>query len=177
MEITIVENLQRADLNPMEQARAFERLSREFHMTQEQMAQRTGKDRATVANFLRLLKLPSTVQTRVETGELSFGHARTLLSLEYGEQMEKAAQKIVALSLSVRQTENYVQGLLHPERNKKDPKPDPPVDPNVRDAQERLQRALGLKVTIEDRNGRGKVIIEYARLEDFDTLLEQLAGD
>ncbi len=177
MEITIVENLQRADLNPMEQARAFERLSREFHMTQEQMAQRTGKDRATVANFLRLLKLPSTVQTRVETGELSFGHARTLLSLEDGEQMEKAAQKIAALSLSVRQTENYVQGLLHPERNKKDPKPDPPVDPNVRDAQERLQRALGLKVTIEDRNGRGKVIIEYARLEDFDTLLEQLAGD
>src|SRR5690348_5815644 len=76
MEITIVENLQRADLNPMEQARAFERLSREFHMTQEQMAQRTGKDRATVANFLRLLKLPSSVQRRVETAELSFGHAR-----------------------------------------------------------------------------------------------------
>ena len=177
MEITIVENLQRADLNPMEQARAFERLSREFHMTQEQMAQRTGKDRATVANFLRLLKLPSTVQTRVETGELSFGHARTLLALEDSEQMEKAAQKIAALSLSVRQTENYVQGLLHPERNKKDPKPAPPVDPNVRDAQERLQRALGLKVIIEDHNGRGKVIIEYARLEDFDALLEQLAGD
>jgi ParB family transcriptional regulator, chromosome partitioning protein len=80
MEITIVENLQRADLNPMEQARAFERLAREFHMTQEQMAQRTGKDRATVANFLRLLKLPSTVQARVESGELSFGHARALLS-------------------------------------------------------------------------------------------------
>jgi len=177
MEITIVENLQRADLNPMEQARAFERLSREFHMTQEQMAQRTGKDRATVSNFLRLLRLPSTAQARVETGELSFGHARTLLALESAEQIEKAAQKIVALSLSVRQTENYVQGLLHPERHKKDPKPDPPIDPNVRDAQERLQRALGLKVVIEDHNGRGKVIIEYARLEDFDALLEQLAGE
>src|SRR5208282_2668337 len=123
MEITIVENLQRADLNPMEQARAFERLSREFHMTQEQMAVRTGKDRATVANFLRLLRLPSTVQTRVESGELSFGHARTLLAFEHAEEIEKAAQRIVALSLSVRQTENYVQGLLHPERNKKDPKP------------------------------------------------------
>ena len=72
MEITIVENLQRADLNPMEQARAFERLSREFHMTQEQMAQRTGKDRATVANFLRLLRLPSGVQARVETGRADF---------------------------------------------------------------------------------------------------------
>jgi len=177
MEITIVENLQRADLNPMEQARAFERLSREFHMTQEQMAVRTGKDRATVSNFLRLLRLPSTVQTRVETGELSFGHARTLLAFEHAEEMEKAAQRIVALSLSVRQTETYVQGLIHPERAaKKDAKPEQLVDPNVREVQVRLQRALGLKVSIEDRNGRGKVIIEYAKLEDFDTLLEHLAG-
>jgi ParB family chromosome partitioning protein len=177
MEITIVENLQRADLNPMEQARAFERLSREFHMTQEQMALRTGKDRASVANFLRLLRLPATVQSRVEAGDLSFGHARTLLALEHGEEIEKAAQRISALSLSVRQTENYVQGLLHPERGiKKAPKPEPVVDPNVREVQDRLQRALGLKVNIEDHNGRGKVIIEYARLEDFDTLLEHLAG-
>jgi ParB family chromosome partitioning protein len=178
MEITIVENLQRADLNPMEQARAFERLSREFHMTQEQMAQRTGKDRATVANFLRLLRLPSGVQGRVESGELTFGHARALLAFEHAEEMEKAAQRIAGLSLSVRQTESYVQGLLDPSRRaKKAPKPEPTVDPNVRDAQDRLQRALGLKVTIEDKNGRGKVIIEYARLEDFDTLMEQLAGE
>jgi len=176
MEITIVENLQRADLNPMEQARAFERLSREFHMTQEQMATRTGKDRATVANFLRLLRLPSTVQSKVESGQLSFGHARTLLAFEHAEEMEKAAQRIIGLSLSVRQTETYVQGLLHPERAaKKEPKPEPPVDPNVREVQERLQRSLGLKVQIEDKNGRGRVIIEYAKLEDFDTLLEQLA--
>jgi ParB family chromosome partitioning protein len=178
MEITIVENLQRADLNPMEQARAFDRLSREFHMTQEQMAQRTGKDRTTVANFLRLLRLPSTVQARVESGELSFGHARTLLAFEHAEEMEKAAQHIAKLSLSVRQTENYVTGLLHPDKStKKDPKAEPAIDPNVREVQERLQRALGLKVHIEDHNGHGKVIIEYARLEDFDTLLEQLAGD
>src|ERR1039457_7148115 len=125
MEITIVENLQRADLNPMEQARAFERLSREFHMTQEQMAQRTGKDRATVANFLRLLRLPATVQARVESGELSFGHARTLLAFEHAEEMERAAQRIITLSLSVRQTENYVQGLIHPARaGKSEAKPD-----------------------------------------------------
>ena len=178
MEITIVENLQRADLNPMEQARAFDRLSHEFHMTQEQMAQRTGKDRATVANFLRLLKLPSTVQNRVESGEISFGHARTLLAFEHAEEIEKAAQRIVALSLSVRQTESYVQGILHPERKpEKEQKPKPPLDPNVRDAQDRLQRALGLKVTIEDRSGRGKVIIEYARLEDFDAMLERFGVD
>ena len=177
MEITIVENLQRADLNPMEQARAFDRLSREFHMTQEQMAVRTGKDRASVANFLRLLRLPATVQARVEAGELSFGHARTLLAFEHPEEIEKAAKRVVDLSLSVRQTETYVQGLMHPERAKKNPKPETPIDPNVRDVQQRLQRALGLKVHIEDRNGRGRVIIDYARLEDFDTLLEQLAGE
>jgi ParB family chromosome partitioning protein len=177
MEITIVENLQRADLNPMEQSRAYERLSREFHMTQEQMAVRTGKDRATVSNFLRLLRLPESVQTCVESGDLSFGHARTLLAFEHAEDMEKAAKRVIGLSLSVRQTETYVQGLLHPERAaKKEPKPEPPVDPNVREVQEQLQRSLGLKVNIEDHGGRGKVIIEYAKLEDFDTLLEQLAA-
>jgi ParB family chromosome partitioning protein len=178
MEITIVENLQRADLNPMEQARAFERLAREFHMTQEQMAVRTGKDRATVANFLRLLRLPASVQARVEAGVLSFGHARTLLAFEHAEEMEKAAKRVIDLSLSVRQTETYVQGLLHPERAaKKEPKPEIPIDPNVREVQERLQRALGLKVHIEDHAGHGRVIIEYAQLEDFDLLLEQLAGE
>lgn len=177
MEITIVENLQRADLNPMEQARAFDRLSREFHMTQEQMAQRTGKDRATVSNFLRLLKLPSAVQTRVESGVITFGHARALIALSSAEEIEKAAQRIESLSLSVRQTESYVQNLINPEKAKKQAKPEPKIDPNVREAQELLQRTLGLKVHIEDKNGRGRVIIEYARLEDFDTLVERLTGN
>ncbi len=119
MEITIVENLQRADLNPMEQARAFERLSHDFKMTQEQMAQRTGKNRTTIANFLRLLRLPEEIQGKVEAGELSFGHARALLALETPESMLKAAQKVGALSMSVRQTETLVQGLLHPETKAK----------------------------------------------------------
>jgi ParB family chromosome partitioning protein len=127
---------------------------------------------------LRLLKLPETLQARVESGELSFGHARALLAFEHAEEMEKAAKRVIGLSLSVRQTESYVQGLLHPERAaKKEPKPEAPVDPNVREVQERLQRALGLKVNIEDHNGRGKIIIEYARLEDFDALLEMVAGE
>lgn len=177
MEITIVENLQRADLNPMEQARAFERLSREFHMTQEQMAQRTGKDRATVANFLRLLKLPAVVQMGVETGVLTFGHARALLALPSAEEIEKTAQRIESQSLSVRQTENLIQTLINPEKTRKKPeKPEPRQDPNVHAAEEQLQRALGLKVHIEDKNGHGRVIIEYARLEDFDALVERLTG-
>jgi ParB family chromosome partitioning protein len=114
MEMTIVENLQRADLNPMEQAHAYVRLSRDFHMTQEQMAERTGKDRASVSNFLRLLKLPESVQRHVELGELSFGHARALLALESPEAILAAAQKVLALHLSVRATENYVQGPAEP---------------------------------------------------------------
>ncbi|MHB1935087.1 MAG: ParB/RepB/Spo0J family partition protein [Acidobacteriaceae bacterium] len=178
MEMTIVENLQRADLNPMEQARAYDRLSRDFHMTQEQVAQRTGKDRATVANFLRLLRLPVAVQGKVESGDLSFGHARALLSLDGAEEILKAMTKVVALSMSVRQTETYVQGLMDPEkkRRKNEDKAKSPLDPNVREAQDRLQRQLGLKVRIEDKNGRGRVLIEYSGLEDFDALMAALGA-
>ncbi len=177
MEMTIVENLQRTDLNPMEQARAYDRLGRDFKMTQEQMATRTGKDRASVSNFLRLLRLPEEIQTKVEGGDLSFGHARTLLALDSPEAMLKAAQKVTALSMSVRQTETYVQGLLHPEKKQAEAKVEEPLDPNVRDARDRMQRALGLRVKIEDKNGRGRVIIEYARLEDFDGLLDAILGE
>jgi ParB family chromosome partitioning protein len=177
LEITIVENLQRADLNPMEQARAFERLSREFHMTQEQIATRTGKDRVSVSNFMRLLSMPETVQKLVESGSLTFGHAKVLLGMKLHQDFEKTAQRVSNLSLSVRQTETLVQAILFPEKAKKEPKPEIPADPNVKEVEEQLQRALGLKVHIEDKNGRGRVIIEYADLADFDGLLEQLAGE
>jgi ParB family chromosome partitioning protein len=159
----------------MEQARAFQRLSSDFKMTQEQISTRTGKERTSVANFLRLLRLPAPVQHKVETGELSFGHARALLSLGSYEQIAAAAQKVLALSMSVRQTETYVHGLLNPEAKAAKPqKVVPAQDPNVHEAQDRLQRALGLKVRIEDKRGRGRVIIEYAGLADFDTLMSAL---
>ena len=176
MEMTIVENLQRADLNPMEQAHAYQRLSRDFHMTQEQMAERTGKDRASVANFLRLLKLPDSVQKNVETGELTFGHSRALLALDNHEAIAAAAQKVLALNLSVRATENYVQNLLNPETKPKSSKAAVHQDPNVREAQDQLRRTLGLKVTIEDKKGKGKVIIEYSGVEDFDAILTALGN-
>ena len=174
MEMTIVENLQRADLNPMEQAHAFQRLSRDFHMTQEQMAERTGKDRASVANFLRLLRLPESVQKHVEAGELTFGHARALLALESPEAILAATQKVLALNLSVRGTENYIQGLLNPENKPKAKKAAATVDPNVREAEDLLRRTLGLKVHIEDKKGKGRVIIEYSGVEDFDAILTAL---
>jgi ParB family chromosome partitioning protein len=176
LEITIVENLQRADLNPMEQARAFERLGREFHMTQEQIATRTGKDRASVGNFLRLLRLPTTVQKLVEGGAITFGHAKAILALADEREMDHAAKLVVERGFSVRQTEAWVATRLNPVKEEKPVKPEVQEDPNVREVREHLQRALGLRVTIEDHKGRGKVIIEYSKLEDFDTLLEQLAG-
>jgi len=159
----------------MEQARAYQRLQNDFKMTQEQMAVRTGKERASVANFLRLLKLPETIQAKVEAGDLSFGHARTLLALGAPEAIAAAAQKVLALSMSVRQTESYVQGLMNPESKLGKPeKVEPPKDPNVHEAQNRLQRTLGLRVRIEDKKGKGRVIIEYSGLEDFDTILTAL---
>ncbi len=174
MEATIVENLQRADLNPMEQARAFDRLGREFRLTQEQMAARTGKDRASISNFLRLLRLPVELQGLVEAGLLTFGHARALLALNDPAQMMRAAQKMRALAMSVRQAETFVKGILDPERRVATESSSEPVDPNVREAQNTLRRALGMKVLIEDKDGRGRVVIEYANLEAFDELMDRL---
>jgi ParB family chromosome partitioning protein len=176
MEITIVENLQREGLNPMEEARAFERLCSEFHLTQEQVAQRIGKDRSSVTNSLRLLKLPQSVQAMISSEQLSEGHAKALLGLNHHTELEKAAHKVVALGLNVRETERLVQHILFPEADKKEPKPERVVDPNVKEVAEQLQRALGLKVRIEDTNGRGRVIIEYSTLADFDILLDSLSG-
>src|ERR1700756_3423802 len=124
MEITVVENLQRENLNPMEEARAFERLCTDFQMTQEQVAQRIGKERATISNSLRLLKLPQSVQALVHSGELTQGHAKALLGLNHHPDLEKAAQKVIALSLSVRETERMVQGMLIPEIKTTEPKPE-----------------------------------------------------
>src|ERR1022692_4807975 len=169
MEMTIVENLQRLDLTPMEEARGYDRLSREFGLTQEQMAQRTGKERSSVANFLRLLKLPPSVQAMLDQGELSFGHAKVLMALESPEAIDKLAHRVLAFSLSVRQTEQAVTNLVHPPEKAEKVRI---VDPNVKEAEQELQRALGVRVAITDRNGKGKILIEYSSLEDFDRILE-----
>jgi len=178
MEITIIENLQREDLNPVEQARAFERLSREFGLTQEQIASRTGKDRASISNFIRLLKLPDDVQNALEAGTLSFGHGKVLLALAgFPEHLERAAREIIEKQLSVRQTEELVARLLNPQAaEQKQEKPAVPIDPNVREAQRSLESSLGVKVEIHDRKGKGKIILKYGSLEDFDRIVEALAA-
>ncbi len=176
MEMTIIENLQREDLNPIEQAMAFERLGREFNLTQEQMAQKTGKDRSSVSNYLRLLKMPPEIQTGLANEKLTFGHAKALLMLDTHDQMLWAATRIVKDGLSVRQSEELVHKILAPEEaNRTEPKLQP-KDPNVRQAEQELQRTLGLKVRIQDKRGKGKIVIEYASLEDFDRVLEVLSS-
>jgi ParB family chromosome partitioning protein len=176
MEITIIENLQREDLNPVEQARAYERLAREFNLTQEQMAQRTGKDRSSVANFLRLLKLPEEVLKFVESNQLSFGHAKALMGMgvDSPEAILTLAKRAVQLSMSVRQVEGAVYNLTHPEPAA--PKAERVLDPNVREAEQQLQRSLGLRVQIQDKHGKGKIVLEYKSLEDFDRVLEMLSA-
>src|SRR5271166_6244680 len=175
MEMTIIENLQREDLNSIEQARAFDRLGREFGLTQEQISQRTGKERSSVANFLRLLRLPEAVQAYVAGGHLSFGHAKALLGLDSPEAMMKIGQRALEKSLSVRQTEDAVANWLHPEQTQLEKQLKELVtDPNVKEAERQLERVLGVKVTITDRKGKGKILLEYASLEDFDRILDVL---
>jgi ParB family chromosome partitioning protein len=173
MEMTIIENLQREDLNPMEQARAFERLSNEFGLTQEQMSQRTGKDRASIANFLRLLRLPAAVQAEVSAGNLSMGHAKALMMLDSEALVLKMAERVVKDALSVRQTEQKVHEWMTPAG----PKPEParrPGDPNVRALERELEGLLGMRVRIQDRGGRGKITFDYGSLEQFDSVVERL---
>jgi ParB family chromosome partitioning protein len=174
MEITIIENLQREDLNPVEQARAYERLGRDFGLTQEQMAQRTGKDRSSVSNFLRLLKLPGELLTLVESAQLSFGHAKALMTLDSPEAMHSLAQRAVQQSMSVRQLESAAYQHMHP--TPAAAKPERVLDPNVREAEQQLQRSLGLRVLIQDKHGKGKIVLEYKTLEDFDRVLEMLGA-
>jgi ParB family chromosome partitioning protein len=177
MEMTIIENLQREDLNPIEQARAFDRLGREFGLTQEQISLRTGKERSSVANFLRLLKLPAAVQAWVAGGHLSFGHAKALLGLDSPEAMMTIANRVVEKALSVRQTEEAIANLIHPMQKEMEKQlKELTVDPNVREAERELERALGVRVTITDRKGKGNILLEYSSLEDFDRIVSALGG-
>jgi len=176
MEITIIENLQREDLNPVEQARAFERLSREFSLTQEQIATRTGKDRGSIANFIRLLRLPEDVLDHLEKGNLTLGHGKLLCSLSgHSDVLAKVTAQVISKDMSVRQTEELIAELMNPEGAGKKKHKAKSVDPNVREAARTLERSLGVKVEIEDRKGKGKIVLKYASLEEFDRVVAALS--
>ncbi|HXE74879.1 MAG TPA: ParB/RepB/Spo0J family partition protein [Candidatus Xenobia bacterium] len=170
LELSLIENIQREELGALEQARAFERLASEFALTQEEIARRTGKDRATVANMMRLLKLPAEVQALVEEGKLTAGHARALLKLEDSPVLQRVlAKRMAARRVSVRQAEEMVDRRLP--GAKRERISTAPLDPNVRAAQEAMERALGTKVRIvELKGGRGRVEIDYYSLEDLNRI-------
>jgi ParB family chromosome partitioning protein len=178
-EMTVIENLQRQDLNCIDQARAFIMLSQKFQLTQEEIGQRVGLARTTVSNYMRLMKLPDNVQNYLTDGVLDYGHARALLNVDDTDIVIKGADEAAKKFLSVDQLEELLlrlQGFLAMPQG-------PPqggrarwVDPNVKAAQRDLERALGMRVRIRDRKGRGKIVIEYAGLEDFDRVVGMLRG-
>jgi len=170
IELTIIENLQREDLNPLDQAMAFEKLSSHCGLTQEQIAARTGKERATVANYMRLLKLPSQVKDAVRSGDLSMGHARAVMALDHVSDQIEAWYKIRDGALSVRQTESMVAAWGRPKPHRA--KELPYKDPNVKDTEMWLLARTGCKVDIDDKNSKGKVTFYYNNLEDFERLCQ-----
>jgi ParB family transcriptional regulator, chromosome partitioning protein len=173
-EMTVVENLQRQDLNCIEQASAFSKLSREFGLTQEQIGQRVGVSRESVSNYMRLLKLPAAVLQHLQEGRLGFSEARVLLQLLDASLIEKIADEAVEKHLSVTQLEELVDRTNIPLVKEETPSRARWVDPNVRAAQTEMERVLGMRVRIRDRKGKGKIVIEYATLEDFDRVVEML---
>jgi ParB family chromosome partitioning protein len=175
LERALVENLQRADLGPLEEAAAYQRLVDEYALTQDEIAERIGKDRSTVANAIRLLKLPPSVRQLVEDERLSMGHARALLGLEEPAAIERAARQVAEKQLSVRATEALVKKAKAPPRPEKDRAP-ATKSASVRDLEERLTRALGGPVTItEDEPGKaGRVEIRYMDLDHLERLLDRL---
>ncbi|HEY4238683.1 MAG TPA: ParB/RepB/Spo0J family partition protein [Kofleriaceae bacterium] len=176
LERALVENLQRADLGPLEEAAAYQRLADEFGLTQEAIAERIGKDRSTVANSIRLLKLPPPVRQLVEDDKLSMGHARAILGLDDAPAMERVARQVAEKQLSVRATEALVKKAREPE-DRRPPKPATAgKSASVRDLEERLTKTLGGPVTItEDAPGKaGRVEIRYLDLDHLDRLLDRL---
>lgn len=169
--LALVENLQREDLNPIEEAEAFHRLHETMGYTQQEIAEAVGKDRTTVANSLRLLKLPSTVRQQVLSGELTMGHARALLALDSTEEIEKLGREVVARKWSVRQTEKAAQPASPRGR-----KTSSRESESERDVRQRLQRALGTKVELKQKAGKGTLMVHFNSFAELDSLLARFGA-
>ncbi len=175
LELALIENIQRADLNPMEEAHAYRQLMDEFGLTQEEVAERVGKARSTVANLVRLLTLPDSIQIAVNDGRLSGAHARALLPLPTAEMQVGAMNQVVKLGLSVRQTETLVTNLMAESRP--EPRPRKQLPPELIEIQDRFESALGTRVNIEKGEKGGRVIIHFYSDEDLDALFDSIVGD
>jgi ParB family transcriptional regulator, chromosome partitioning protein len=175
LEIALIENIQREELNPIEEAKAYQRLTTDLLLTQEEVARRVGKERSSVANYLRLLKLPKEIQTWVEEEKLSMGHARALLAVNFAEDQIKLASSIIDRDLSVRETERSVKRLTQT----KDDKPSaakPAMDPNVKAAEDKLCQYLATKVRIVRSGEKGKIEVEFYSSMDLDRVYSLILG-
>jgi ParB family chromosome partitioning protein len=170
--LALVENLQREDLNPIEEAEAFHRLHETLGYTQQEIAEAVGKDRTTVANSLRLLKLPASVRQQVLAGELTMGHARALLALDDADEIEKLGREVVARKWSVRQTEKAAQPASPRSRSKTVGR----ESEAERDVRQRLQRALGTKVELKQKGGKGSLVVHFSSFAELDSLLERFGA-
>jgi ParB family chromosome partitioning protein len=173
LEMALIENIQREDLNPIEEALAYRRLTDEFQLKQEDIATAVGKDRATVANVLRLLKLPDEVRADVASGTLSMGHARALLAITDEAEQRRMARDVITRSLSVRETESLVKNIA--ESGRPAPADEPPKpDVHTRAAEDTLRLALGTRVRIVRKGPRGRIEIDFASEEELIRIYEQL---
>ncbi len=174
LQIALIENIQRENLNPIEEALAYRRLADEFHLKQEEIATAVGKDRASVANFLRLLKLPEEIRSEVATGRLSMGHARALLALTDEGQQRSTARDVIARNLSVRETESLVKKIGETGAPSQERAAAPPVDVHTRAAEDKLRFLLGTRVRIVRRGPRGRIEIDFGSEEELIRIYDQL---
>ena len=172
LQIALIENIQREDLNPIEEALAYHQLHEEFGLTQEEISKQVGKERSTVANFLRLLKLPDNVKKLLASGQLSMGHARALLAVESQKKQEQLADRVVKRNLNVRQTEMLASESSPKTTEKKEKE----KDVFTRDAEDKLQRTLRTKVEIDRRRRGGVIHIRFASEEDLIRVVDDLMG-
>lgn len=175
LEWALVENVQRADLNPLEEAAAYQSLMDEFGLTQAEVATRVGKSRSAVANAVRLLGLPAPVQSALNHNQISAGHARALLALPTATSIEKALGQVIGRELSVRQTEALVRNLLSPAP---EPPPDPTPSLHFRSLEERFRNRLGTKVSLDRRSdGSGRLVVHFYNDEDLEHIYQQIVGE
>jgi len=172
LQIALIENIQREDLNPIEEAMAYHQLHDDFQLTQEEISRRVGKERSTVANFLRLLKLPDPVKKLLASGQLSMGHARALLAIESPKKQEQLADRVVRKNLNVRQTEMLASESSPKTAEKKEKE----KDVFTRDAEDKLQRTLRTKVEIDRRRRGGVIHIRYGSEDELIRVVDELMG-
>ena len=177
LEMALIENIQRENLNPFEAALAYRRLGDEFQMTQEQIAGAVGKDRATVANFVRILKLPDEVRADVAAGSLSMGHARALLALPNEADQRRVARDVVSRSLSVRETESIVRKASEDKPLSPGQATAKPADVHTRAAEERLRLRFGTRVRIVRQGAKGRIEIDFGSEDELIRLFDQLTGE